>query len=65
MGELGKAEGIYKELDTIQQQTFKTLSYRPKRPLFQWPLGAAMALAAAYILVESSLAGMRHRRLPA
>jgi Ca-activated chloride channel family protein len=60
-----RLEAIYDELDTIQKQTFKTLSYRPKRPLFQWPLGAAMALGAVYLLVEASLAAWRWRRLPA
>jgi Ca-activated chloride channel family protein len=55
--------GIYRELDRVQKQTFKTLSYRPKRPLYQWPLGAAMALAAAYILLESGVAALRLRRL--
>lgn len=58
-----RLEGIYHELDAIQKQTFKTLSYRPKRPLFQWPLGAAMALAAGYVVLESGVAAFRLRRL--
>jgi Ca-activated chloride channel family protein len=57
-----RLDAIYRELDGIQKQTFRTLSYRPKRPLFQWPLGAAMALAGAYLLVEAGVAAMRWRR---
>jgi Ca-activated chloride channel homolog len=35
---------IYSELDALEKQDFETLSYRPKHPLFHWPLGAAMLL---------------------
>jgi Ca-activated chloride channel family protein len=35
---------IYAELDALEKLDFETLSYRPKHPLFQWPLGAAMLL---------------------
>lgn len=54
-----RLEDIYRELDTIQKQTFKTLSYRPKRPLFQWPLGAAVALGMVFLAIESGLSGFR------
>jgi len=41
-------EGVYRQLDELEPRDFETLSYRPTRPLFQWPLGAALALLLAY-----------------
>ena len=38
-------EGIYRKLDEIEKVELKTASYRPRRPLFHWPLGAAAAAA--------------------
>jgi Ca-activated chloride channel family protein len=35
-------------LDRITPQNFKTLTYRPKRPLFMVPLGAAVLLLLAF-----------------
>jgi Ca-activated chloride channel homolog len=46
--ELQKA---YDTLDAITPQNQKTLSYRPKRPLFMYPLGAACLLLLAYHLL--------------
>jgi Ca-activated chloride channel family protein len=46
--ELQKA---YDTLDRITPQNHKTLSYRPKRPLFMYPLGAATVLLLAYHLL--------------
>lgn len=44
-------ETIYQTLDKITSQNFDTLSYRPKRPLFQWPLAAVAILVLGYHLV--------------
>jgi Ca-activated chloride channel family protein len=41
-------EGIYAELDLIEKQQFETLSYRPRRELFHYPLGAAATLMLVY-----------------
>jgi Ca-activated chloride channel family protein len=46
--ELQKA---YDTLDTITPQNQKVLSYRPKRPLFMYPLGAATLILLAYHLL--------------
>ena len=43
---------IYTELDALEKQDFETLSYRPKQPLYQWPLGAAVLLLFALHAVE-------------
>jgi Ca-activated chloride channel family protein len=41
-------EQIYATLDKITPSNAKTLSWRPKRELFFWPLGAALGLLIAY-----------------
>jgi Ca-activated chloride channel homolog len=41
-------EDIYSTLDKLTPENYETLSYRPKRPLFQWPLGAATLLVIVY-----------------
>jgi len=42
---------IYSTLDRITPKNYKTQSYRPKRQLFMYPLGAAVVLLLAYQLV--------------
>ncbi len=41
-------EAVYRQLDELEPHSFETLSYRPTRPLFHWPLGAALVLILAY-----------------
>ena len=40
-------EAIYADIDKLAPANLDTLSWRPKLPLFQWPLGAAVILALA------------------
>jgi len=54
----------YDALDQITPQNHKVLSYRPKRPLFIYPLAAAALLLLAYhllMLAVESLRRMTHR----
>jgi len=37
--------GIYDELDRIEQRKVETVSYRPRRDLYHWPLAAALLLS--------------------
>src|SRR5262249_59230609 len=37
-------QSIYAEIDALAPVKLQTLSWRPKLPLFQWPLGAAVVL---------------------
>ena len=37
-------DNIYDELDRIEPELIETLSYRPKRALFHYPLGVALLL---------------------
>jgi Ca-activated chloride channel family protein len=41
---------VYSTLDKLTPHQVKTLSHQPKRDLFWWPLGAAIALLAIYHL---------------
>src|SRR5262249_3970392 len=38
-------EGIYREIGLLAPVKLQTLSWRPKLPLFHWPLGVAVLLA--------------------
>ena len=50
-------ESIYRELDALEPVELETLSYRPRRPLYFWPLGLAVLLAFAYHLLMGLRAG--------
>lgn len=39
--------GVYRELDQIETQEIKTISHRPRRELFYYPLGLALLLSMA------------------
>ncbi len=43
-------------------QEIETTSYRPTRPLFHWPLGAALLLVLAYHMGMAILTGLRQVR---
>jgi len=47
-------EQIYTDLETLVPQEFETLSYRPQRALFHWPMAAALVLILGYHLLRSS-----------
>ena len=51
---------IYADIDKLAPAKLDTQSWRPKLPLFQWPLGAAVILALALWL--ALLAGSEWRR---
>jgi Ca-activated chloride channel family protein len=50
---------IYATLDKITPANYKTLSWRPKRELFHYPLGAAVLAVLAYHLVMFLLVSLR------
>jgi Ca-activated chloride channel homolog len=43
--------GIQRKLDEIEKVDLQAATYQPRRPLFQWPLGAAALLLVAFYLV--------------
>jgi Ca-activated chloride channel family protein len=42
---------IYQQLDAMNPREVSTISYRPERDLFHWPLGIGMLLSMVYFLV--------------
>ena len=44
----GELAQIYQQLDQLEPEQFESLSYRPKRPLFHWPLGLFLVLMIGY-----------------
>jgi Ca-activated chloride channel family protein len=55
-------EGIYRKLDEIEKADLKTATYRPRRPLFQWPLGAAALAVLAFFALMSGLRALSEAR---
>src|SRR5262249_30410656 len=53
---------IYATLDRITPSNQKTLSWRPVRELFHWPLGAALALLFAYSAMMAAATALRRSR---
>lgn len=46
--------GIYAELDRLEARELQTASYRPRRPLYHWPFGAALAVLLAFYAVMAA-----------
>jgi len=44
----GELRGAYAQIDNLEPVEFDTLSYRPKTPLFQWPLAAFLILGFGF-----------------
>jgi len=53
---------IYATLDAITPEDQKTLSWRPRRELFHWPLGASVLLLGGYYLSAGGLGLVRRGR---
>jgi len=52
-------EAVYTELDRITPHNEKTLSWRPKRELFMWPLAVAVGLVIVYQLLMAVFTTLR------
>jgi Ca-activated chloride channel family protein len=57
-------EGIYEKLDEIEKIAIETQSYRPRRPLFVWPLGAAALLLAGFYALMGAGTAVRRAFAP-
>jgi Ca-activated chloride channel family protein len=56
-------EGIYSTLDQVETRQVETISHRPRRDLFHWPLGFATVVSLIYPLASSALGALRGRRM--
>jgi Ca-activated chloride channel homolog len=57
-------QSIYADIDRLAPAKLQTLSWRPKLPLFQWPLGAALILALALWLTLLTSSEWSRRKVP-
>jgi Ca-activated chloride channel homolog len=48
---------VYRRIDAMEATPAQTMSWRPRRPLFVWPLGAFALIAAALLAWPRSRAG--------
>jgi Ca-activated chloride channel homolog len=55
-------EGIYRKLDEIEKIDLKTATYRPRRALYYWPLGAGAALIVAFYVATGARVLIREAR---
>jgi len=55
-------EAIYADIDRLSPAELETLSWRPKLPLFQWPLGAAVIVSLSLWLALLLGSGWSRRR---
>jgi Ca-activated chloride channel family protein len=55
-------QAIYADIDRLAPAALQTLSWRPKLPLFQWPLGAAVLLALLLWLALLAASTWNQRR---
>jgi len=62
-GDLEELETIYAEIDALTPEEIETLSYRPTRPLYYWPLGGAVALILLYQSLQMLLVVVRGARM--
>ncbi|KPK14137.1 MAG: hypothetical protein AMJ67_16670 [Betaproteobacteria bacterium SG8_41] len=63
-GNREQLESVYREIDALTPEEIETTSYRPTRPLFFWPLGAAVVLVFLYhslMALRMSLSPVRER----
>jgi Ca-activated chloride channel homolog len=57
---------IYTQLDALRTREVQTVSHRPRRELFHWPLGVGMLLSLAYHLAWALRTALRRKAvLPA
>jgi Ca-activated chloride channel family protein len=52
---------IYAQLDALRTHEVQTISHRPRRELFYWPLGVGMLLSLAYHLMWAVRTGLRRK----
>lgn len=55
-------DAIYTDIDRIAPAKLETQSWRPKLPLFQWPLGVSVLMALAFWLILLTASGPRRGR---
>src|SRR5215469_3332185 len=57
-------QAIYADIDRLAPAKLQTLSWRPKLPLFQWPLGAAVIVSLLLWIALLAGSEWQRRRVP-
>jgi Ca-activated chloride channel homolog len=52
---------VYAQLDALRTRQVQTVSHRPRRELFYWPLGVGMLLSLVYHLAWAVRTGLRRK----
>jgi len=52
-GDREQLEGIYEELDRLEERKVETISHRPRSDLFHWPLSTAFLLNFGFYLLRA------------
>lgn len=60
-GRSEELKAVYRQLDALEQKNHETLTHRPQRELFHWPLGAMTLLLFAWQLASALRASWRRR----
>lgn len=56
-------EGVYETLDQLETRKVETVTWRPRRDLFHWPLGIVLIAALVYHLLMAWRSSRRWRRV--
>jgi Ca-activated chloride channel family protein len=55
-------EDIYRQIDALTPEEIDTTSYRPTRPLYHWPLGAALIALILHQALMITVGGVKRMR---
>jgi Ca-activated chloride channel family protein len=64
-GDRVELEGIYRALDRLNPRQVESISYRPERELYFWPLGAAVIFSLSFFAWSELRVFLRSRRATA
>ena len=64
-GDRTELERIYEALDRLNPRQVESLSYRPERELYFWPLGAAVLFSLSFFALAELRVYLRSRRAAA
>ncbi len=56
-------EDIYRQIDALTPEEIETISFRPTRPLYYWPLAGLLVLVFAYQLIMGTLSWIQRARV--
>jgi Ca-activated chloride channel family protein len=58
----GELQSIYDQLDQLETRKIQSVSHRPRRDIYWWPLAAGLLVSLAYLAVGLTVTTLRSRR---